>query len=183
MKKNYTSRLLYWFVELIRMAAPPLIFSFPFFTVIFATFLDAIDAEFASKKVLSKRQYQEIDKTVDMWWYFWVLGYSYFYLKSFFILLLTLFIYRFVGWVLFSKSYKRKLLIFFPNFFENAFFLFFFAGYFGWAWIISGQMLYISISIVLILKLLQEYWLHVLEKSIWEDVFKLPGRNWLSDKS
>jgi hypothetical protein len=42
-----------------------LFFEFPFFTIIFATFLDTIDAEFASRGVLTKMQYQLVDKLFD----------------------------------------------------------------------------------------------------------------------
>lgn len=169
----------YVFIEILRVLSPVLMLTHPLFTVIFVTFLDAIDGDLASRKVLSKSEYEKIDKTMDMWWYFWVLGFSYIYLRHFFILIFLLFIYRFIGWILFTKRNKRRLLMFFPNFFENVFFLLFFATYFKLNILLSGIYLYVAIMIVLLLKLIQEYWLHVLEKSIREDVLKLSKRNWL----
>jgi hypothetical protein len=69
----------------------------------------------------------------------------------------------------------------FPNFFENAFFLFFLATYFHWSFIVSGKVLYFSLLFVFLLKILQEYWLHIAQKSIMEDVLKLYKHRWLPD--
>jgi hypothetical protein len=157
------------------------IFNSPFFVVVTATFLDMIDGDLASQGVLSKSEYQILDKIMDNWWYLWVLIYSYFQLSNFFVFLFVLFVYRTVGFGLFLYRKNRKVFMFFPNFFENAFFLFFFVNYFGWHQLISGINLYYSLIVVFLLKLLDEYWLHVLKKSFVEDVFKFKWRKWLPE--
>ena len=174
-------RILFSISTILRITLPLAIFRFPLFVIIAVTFLDDIDGDIASQGVFSKSRYQFIDKLIDNWWYLCVLVYSYFALNNFFVFLLALFIYRIVGLWLFLSSKKRHLLIFFPNFFENAFFLFFFVNYFGWQILITGSNLYYSLIVVFILKLLQEYWLHVLKKSFVEDVFKFKWRKWLPE--
>jgi hypothetical protein len=44
--------------------------------------------------------------------------------------------------------------------------------------LLDGTNIYVSLLIVFILKLLQEYWLHIADRSIVEDLFKIK-RYWL----
>lgn len=171
----------YYFVILLRFILPLFIFSYPLYIVIGATLLDAIDGEFAARRVLTKTRYQYIDKFMDNWWYLCVLIYSYSYFNQYFLLLLILFCYRIIGISLFYRMKKRLMLILFPNFFENAFFLIFFSTYFGWSFLLQGQMFYKSLLVVFLLKIIQEYWLHIAQKSIIEDVLKLYKHNWLPE--
>ena len=178
MPKKLVWKFSYFFIELLRLVFPVFIFSYPVYVIVATIFLDAIDGEFASQGVLSREKYQIVDKLMDNWWYIWVLFYSYFALNNFFILLLVLFIYRTIGLILFLLKKNRKIFMFFPNFFENAFFLFFFATIFSLESLIVGPNLYYSLAVVFALKILQEYWVHILKKSLVEDVFKFKWRKW-----
>lgn len=173
--------LQYFFIELLRFASPFLIFKYPLYTVIRVTLLDGLDVEFASRGVLTKMQYQRIDKFMDNWWYIWALIYSYFHLNQYFILLFGLFCYRIIGTVFFYKKRDIRIFMLFPNFYEHAFLLFLFCMYFGRNFLLQGKILYISLLVVFLLKIVQEYWLHIAEKSIVEDVLKLYKRNWLPE--
>jgi hypothetical protein len=176
--KKLVWKFSYFFIELLRFVFPVFIFSYPIFTVVTTIFLDAIDAEFASQGVLSHSKYQIVDKLMDNWWNLWALAYSYFAFNSFFILLLVLLVFRFIGLAIFLNIKRRGIFMIFPNFFENAFFLFFFATFLGYGFLISGANLYYSLAVVFALKLVQEYWVHILKKSLVEDVFKFKWRKW-----
>ena len=115
---------------------------------------------------------------MDNWWYLWALAYSYFAFNRFFILLLIFLVFRFVGLAIFLNTKRRSTFMFFPNFFENAFFLFFFATLFSLQSLIIGPNLYYSLAVAFALKILQEYWVHILKKSLVEDVFKFKWRKW-----
>jgi hypothetical protein len=180
MKTNFHKGL-YLGSTILRILLPLAIFKFPLFVVITVTFLDAIDGDLASQGVLSKSRYQLMDKLMDNWWYLWALLYSYFALNNFFVFLSILFIYRLVGLGIFLYRKNRSVFMFFPNFFENAFFLFLLTNLFGWRQLVSGNNLFYSLIVVFILKLLQEYWLHILRKSFVENVFKFKWRKWLPD--
>ena len=180
MKKNIF-KILFSISSILRIVLPLAIFKFPLFVVIAVSFLDWIDGDLGSQGFLSKSKYQNIDKLMDHWWYIWAIIYSYFALNNFFVFLFTLFVYRMIGFGLFLYRKKRKMFMFFPSFFENAFFLFFFVNYFGWQFLVTGINLFYSITVVFILKLLQEYWLHYLGKSFVEDIFKFKWRKWLPE--
>jgi hypothetical protein len=170
----------YVFVELVRLVIPFYIFMFPLFTVIAEIFLDSIDGDLAAQGVLNNRDYEKVDKTMDTWWYIWLLAYSYIALGQYFIFLLMLFVYRIIGWMVFIRKDHRFLLMLFPNFFEYAFFLFFFAKIFSFQNLLTGRPLYYSLAVIFTVKLLHEYWLHVKQKSLVEDVFKFKWRRWLT---
>lgn len=163
---------LYFASSALRILLPLIVFIFPLFVTIFVSFLDAIDIEFASRRVVTKSRYQQIDKLLDTWWYFLALLFSYIYLNQYFTFLLILFIYRIFGLLIFLISNNRKILFLTPNLFENVFFLFFFANYFhNLNYLIRGDTLYFSLSIAFLLKIFQEYWIHVAQISIPEDFF------------
>jgi hypothetical protein len=178
MPKKLVWKFVYFFIELLRFIFPMFIFSFPALTVFVAIFLDAVDGEFASQEVLSHEKYQIVDKLMDNWFDLWALAYSYFAFNDFFIFLLILIVFRFIGLAVFLKFGRRGALVIFPNFFENAFLLFFFVSLFNLGFLITGVNLYYSLTAVFVFKILQEYWLHILKKSLVEDVFKFGWRKW-----
>jgi hypothetical protein len=171
----------YYLIIVLRFITPFSIFEFPLFAIISSLFLDNIDTEFASRGIKTKTQNQLIDKIFDTWWYTVVLVYSYFSLNEYFWLLLILYLYRLIGAIVLWSRKDRSLLMLFPNMYENFFFLFFFATHFeSLRFLIIGVNFYYSIFIIALAKLIQEYWLHVAQLSIREDIFKLK-RNWLPE--
>lgn len=180
-KKLVTRKRQYYFIVFLRIISPFLIFKIPLAAVIIVTFLDIIDAEFASRKLLTVHQYQIADKSLDTWWYLIAMVFSLFFLKEYSLFLMVLLVYRLMGVLFLHREKDRKKLVFFPNFFENAFFLFFFSTYFkSLNFLIEGRNLYYSLLVVFILKLIQEYWIHVAKISIREDIFKYK-RDWLDN--
>jgi len=165
---------------LLRIFFPITIFYIPLIAIISSLLLDTFDAEFASRSSICHSKYEIIDKILDFWWYFWILIFSLVYFKGFIFLLFILFIYRAIGTVLFLRTKKRYLLFIFPNLFENVFLLLFATRYYHWVkFITQDNILYFIIGISL-LKLIQEFWLHIAKISIRKDIFKIKT-HWRSE--
>lgn len=163
---------MYYFVVLLRILVAPLIFIWPLTAIILSFFLDIIDIEFASRKVLTLSEYEKYDKALDLWWYFNVMAFSWFYLPDYKFLLLILFIFRITGSIIFFLKNDRRIFFLFPNFFENIFFLIFFSLNFKQLnFLLDKKYFLFSISIAIILKIFQEWWVHIAQISISEHFF------------
>lgn len=176
-KKIY--RGLYEFVVILRILVPVTLFKFPFFGFIGSLFLDGIDAELASHRILSQRHYEIVDKFLDFWWYCVVYLYIVLHNADFIWLMAFLLIFRAIGDTFYLLKKDRKYLFFFPNFYENVFILIFLGTNIPlFKFLIVGKAFYVSLIGVFILKILQEYWLHVINGSVSEKLFGLK-KNWL----
>ena len=169
---------MYYFVVLLRILVAPLIFIWPLLAIILSFFLDVIDIEFASRKVLTLSEYEKYDKALDLWWYFNAMAFSWFYLPDYKFLLLILFIFRTTGGIIFFLKNDRRIFFLFPNFFEHIFFLIFFSLNFEQLnFLLDKKYFLFSISIAIILKIFQEWWVHIAQISIHEHFFG-KKRNW-----
>ncbi len=163
---------LYCFIILLRLLSAPLIFLWPLISIILSFFLDIIDIEFASRGILTLSEYERSDKALDLWWYSNAMLFSWFYLPYYRLFLLTLFIFRIVGDAIFFLKNNRRIFFLFPNFFENIFLLIFFSLYFKQLnFLLDKKYFFISISIAIIIKIFQEWWIHIAQISISEDFF------------
>jgi hypothetical protein len=163
---------MYYFVILLRILSAPLIFIWPLPAIILSFFLDVIDIEFASRKVLTLNEYERYDKALDTWWYLNAMIFSWFYLPNFRFLLLTLFIFRATGEIIFFIKNDRRIFFLFPNFFENIFLLVFFSTYYkNLNFLINEKNIYLSFLILLLIKIFQEWWVHIAQISIPEHFF------------
>ncbi|MFA6016643.1 MAG: hypothetical protein WC744_00985 [Patescibacteria group bacterium] len=169
---------LYFSIVILRVLSAPLIFVWPLPAIILSFFLDVIDIEFASRKVLTLSEYERYDKMLDLWWYFNAVIFSWLYLLDYKIILLILFVFRMIGNIIFIIKNDRKIFFAFPNFFENIFFLIFFSTYFKQLnFLLDKKYFYFSIAIVTVLKIFQEWWIHIARISIPEHFFG-KKRNW-----
>jgi len=163
---------LYYFVVLLRILSAPLIFIWPLLSIILSFFLDIIDIEFASRKVLTLDEYERQDKILDLWWYLNAVIFSWFHLPYYRFLLLILFIFRAIGEVIFFIKNDRKVFFLFPNFFENIFFLIFLSVYFKQLnFLLNSKFIFFSLSVAIIAKIFQEWWIHIALISIPEHFF------------
>lgn len=152
---------LYFFIFILRLLVPLLVFNYPFFVILIILTLDGFDAEFAAK-VVSYPHYQLFDKLLDFWWYLILLFFSSFFLKEFFLLLFALFVYRLIGEIIFVLKRENKIFLFFPNFFENVFLLIFMGISFArLEFIIRGSNFFYFFLLACLVKLIQEYLVHV----------------------
>ncbi len=170
----------YGVVAMLRLAAGALIFLAPLPAVLASTFLDLIDAEFASMSGFTQSEYERADKTLDIYWYTSALAYIYLTLAPFFPVFLLLYIWRVAGYLFYLRSDNRKMLLLFPNFFENVFLLVFFATAIPVLnFLLSGPYLYVSLGCAVLLKILQEWYIHGANLSVRESLFRIK-RRWRS---
>lgn len=153
-----------------RLISGLLIFIWPLPAIITSTLFDLVDAEFAAKARLNRHVYQLIDKTVDLYWLTLTLIYSYANLITYFNLLFILYLYRFTGQILFYFTKKRFFLFVFANYYENVFIVLFFFSH--------SSSVYLLLVLVMILKIIQEWFIHIAKLSIREDFLKLGKRRW-----
>lgn len=166
------NKILFYTVVILRLISAPIIFIWPLQAIILSFFLDVIDIEFASYKVLTLPEYERYDKALDSWWYINIMAYSWFYLTNYKYLLLALFIFRIIGEIIFFVKNNRRVFFLFPNFFESIFFLIFFSSNFNQLnFLIDKNYFFISLLTVVIIKIFQEWWIHIAQISIPEDFF------------
>jgi hypothetical protein len=141
-------------------------------SIILSFFLDIIDIEFASRRVLTLDEYERHDKALDFWWYLNTAIFSWFHLPNYKFLLLILFLFRAIGDIIFFIKNDRKIFFLFPNFFENIFFLIFFSIYFKQLnFLLNNKFILFSLSVAIIIKIFQEWWIHIALISIPEYFF------------
>lgn len=156
--------MIYYFVILLRLLFAPLILIWPLQSIIVSFFLDAVDADFAHH-IVSKRKYQEIDKLLDSWVFLFemILAWRIFFGFKYF--LLFLFLWRIIGTIIFYIAKNRKIFLVFGNYFENAFFVLFFKDH------LPNINIYLLLITSLIIKIFQEWFIHVADLSVREDLF------------
>ena len=182
MNKKKIYRGLYEFIVVLRVVFPILIFRFPLVGLVGAFFLDAIDGEFASHKILTQLRYEIADKFLDFWWYAISFVYVALNLKDYLFLAIVLLAFRIIGDAFFLIRKDRKFLLYFPNFYENMFVLIFLGSlYPGLHFLLEGNTFYVSLAFVFLLKIAQEFWLHALNGS-FTDKFMHLKKKWSNRK-
>ena len=106
---------------ILRLAVPFTVFTSPYFATITILVLDWADCSFYNRWGFNRKEYNLIDKTLDLYWYIFILIYSFSYLPLFG-LLFILFVYRLVGTFIYFIKRDDKIFIYFPNVFENVFY-------------------------------------------------------------
>ena len=77
-----------------------------------------------------------------------------------------------VGDIIFFLKNDRRIFIVFPNLFENVFYLIFFSlNYKQLNYLLDQDHFLISLTLVILLKIFQEWWIHIAQISIPEDFF------------
>lgn len=169
----------YVFVLFLRIISGFLIFFSPIYSLILSTFFDLIDAEFAAKAGLTKNQYQYLDKAFDLFFYTLIVVYCYLEMSFYFPLFLFLYLYRLFGQILFYLTKKRYFLVLFANFFESLFVIFFLVEKTVLKNLFIGNnYLYLVIFVIIALKIFQEWFLHIADLSVRENILKLKKRPW-----
>lgn len=162
----------YLFIINLRIIFAPLILVWPTPAIILSFFLDMIDAEFAYY-IVTKKQYQLIDKTIDSWVFLFEMILAWQMFINYRSFLLILFLWRMIGTFFFYLTKKRHLLFVFGNFFENIFFVIYFTSIIpGWNLLFNNKPAFYSLLIfVSLIKLFQEWFIHIAGLSIREDIF------------
>jgi hypothetical protein len=120
--------------------------------------------------------YQTIDKFLDLY-YFSLLAVFAWKFKNHFMrnVIIGLFLFRVVGIVLFEVTQIRALLFFFPNIFENLFFLYYIIKSIAtYEPKISYRMFGLLLLLVTIPKMMHEYSIHIIQKQLLIHIFGYP---------
>jgi len=161
-----------WYVTLVRLTVPLLIFKWPLWGVLASALVDLKDWNFINFANPSDYIfYQNWDKALDIYYLTIAVITTYKWKdKIAQKLAVGLFFYRLTGDVLFWTTQNRTFLFLFPNFFES-----FFVFYLLYGFIFKKVKLFTSPKIFAVIfiflgipKIIHEYFLHVIQKQPWQ---------------
>ncbi len=160
------------YVSLLRFIIPLFIFKWPLWGTIASALMDTTDWSLISfHSPADYIFYQNWDKTMDIYYLsIAVITIRKWKDKLARRLAVGLFFYRLLGIFIFWITQNRMFLFVFPNFFEN-FFIFYllFVFIFKRVHLISSKRILVILTLILAIpKLINEYFLHVIEKQIWQ---------------
>lgn len=148
-------------VVFLRFLFGPTIFFFPRLTSVISFLLDWMDGEIFKRAGYSHKQYSFYDKSLDYYWYIWILLYILLIDIPYKVLFISLFLFRTVGQILYFLTKKEIYLLIFFNAFEILFF-YYLAVTFKTANIELLQPFAMEIALIIIIGivLIREYILH-----------------------
>ncbi len=160
------------FLGIARFLTVAILFINPYLAEALSLLFDDIDGSSAYKAGLSWKGYMRYDKTLDYWWYIFILIYS--VGKPIFVVMLILFLIRSVGQIATVITTKHELLFWFPNVFEHYFILYLLASLLAPQYLhyFSGAEIVLPLAIAFITKIPQEYLQH--QKGWFYDPDKWP---------
>ncbi len=159
-KLNHLQKKLLIFNSIIRTIFPLWVFINPIQGIIIALITDGYDYYLLCRYgKISNDLYQYQDKILDYYWYVLILIYTYLYIPSIFIqlLLLSTFVFRSLGQLIYMLNHNEGIFLYFPNIQEPIF----------WLWIIypsllDQQLLFISVTVIVLIKIIIEYYVHII---------------------
>lgn len=157
MKKNHGHlTLLLLTVFFLRILVPLLLFIQPIAAIPLSLFLDAVDGQFFFNSGFKWKIYNLIDKTLDFWWYVFLLAFILFRHPEAAVIAGILFLVRSIGqfWGI-VFSHERAYIIF-PNAFE----------WFCFLIILSDLNISSALVISLVLGIFVELWFHVFKPNL-----------------
>lgn len=146
-------------IWLARLVSVVVLFVNPLLAIALSLVLDVVDSFFAYEAGYTWPEYTRLDKLFDLWWYVAILIYARH--LTIFPVLSVLFLFRLIGQLIAIVTRSPNILFWFPNVFENYFFIYVLVLVFlpGYLPIFSGIGL-LPLLIALVTKLPQEYWAH-----------------------
>ncbi|MDF0591696.1 hypothetical protein [Candidatus Methanocrinis natronophilus] len=173
-----SDQLVFWIVVAVRFLLPLTIPRYPLLGIVACMIVDAVDQMiFQQFTDLPLEGYQNYDKALDI--YYLTIAYistlrnwpDHFAFK----LGRSLFYYRLVGVALFELTLQRPLLLVFPNVFEY-FFIFYEATRLRWdpERLTGLRLIAAAAFILLVIKLPQEYWIHIAEMNTVDWIISNP---------
>ncbi len=160
---------------LLRTILPLYLFINPIVGIFIALITDLIDHEILVRwQKISRHFYQLQDKYLDQYWYLLIIIFLYINKAPPIvnIIVISTFLYRIVGQALFIKHKNEIYFLIFPNLMEPYF----------WLYILSPSSFQNPKSLlnwsilILILKLYQEYFIHISKSSLLNNLLKLRSK-------
>jgi hypothetical protein len=149
-----------YFLGFFRFIGSLLVFINPLYAISIVWLADMIDGHFAYHAGWSWQKYNQWDKLLDLWWYLFIISFSFTANLQIFPLLIALFILRLIGQILVLITNQEGYFLIFPNIFEL-----YFAGFIILSYFADNPelpLLFLSGMIAL----LQEYRIHIRKISI-----------------
>lgn len=152
-------RFLAYLNVIYRILVPFLIFSYPILSTFLSIITDTIDGDIFQRARVKQKTYQLVDKTLDVYWYIFIIIFSFH--GEFGHVLFLLFIFRLVGNLLYYILKDRHIFIFFPNIFEPFFCVYVLSLRISWLHVLlEGENLFITMLIITVLKIINEVIIH-----------------------
>ncbi len=150
------------------------LFLHPFIAYLLNAFLDMADGPIYKHFLkINPQKAQLIDKILDLWLYTTAIIFSLFsnYLLPITYYLLFLYLYRLIGQIVYFVTRNKRLLVYFPNFFENFFFFFTFLDLISASHLARNPLfLYPSIVILVGGKIAHEISLHRRNETCFDNI-------------
>lgn len=163
-------KLAFGIIALLRILVPFSIFFHPVAATAASIILDSLDGYMGFRAGMTHRGYHTYDKLMDYWWYMFILLYS--VDLSIFPVIFILFVYRTAGQIVSLTLQKRSMLFWFPNILEHFFIAYLLATIFPiMAPLVSDRLQPLALSICFAIAMTREYWLHVKNKSVTQDIW------------
>lgn len=137
----------------LRLIVPAFIFFHPLLVFLVFSFLDLIDYGPFKTTKMREKEYQRIDKPLDLYSQFFIMLFG--LGTEYSLIFLFLFLYRLAGTIGFLVTNKHLFLLIFPNFIEAIFLAYVISLYFTFNF---SQ----ALGALVILKIIQEIFLHAL---------------------
>lgn len=175
-----TDLIVFLIVLLLRLVVPLFIPRFPLPGIIIALVLDAADQTIFQKftELDTEGPYQSYDKALDI--YYLTIAYlatmrNWSNLTAFEVARFLLY-YRLIGVVIYEFTHWRPILLIFPNTFEY-FFIFYEAVRLRWnPRRMSSTVVYAAAAAIwIVIKLPQEYWIHVAQNDVTDTLREYPA--------
>jgi hypothetical protein len=157
------SLVLTYLLIFLRLTTPALVFYDPFWASVLALTLDSIDGNAFCRAGFTSSQYQRIDKFLDFYWYAFALIFLLTHPPTtlLFALFVSFFLLRLLGEILFYVKDDRRIFLFFPNLFEPLFYVYVLSQKFNWPSLLQPIQLAVVLLIIIPVKILLEYLLHI----------------------
>ena len=177
MERNYWKKIGIPAIVALRLILPFFLWRNALAATILVLLADLADGEVFRRAFTYQKndQYQLVDKTLDFYWYIFVLFYSVRF--PIFNLLLFLFLWRMLGTLLLFVKKDRKYLALFPNIFERLFIVYLLTLAFpSLTFLFEAPALYITLFVLSVITVIREYFLHIREIQLYE---LRTGKRWV----
>jgi len=176
-------RKLVWFSSLCRLFFGPFIFVSVWVASIVTLLLDTTDGELFKRAHFPYSQYSFYDKILDYYWYVFILAYVFVNQLASKWVFLGLFLHRSLGQAFSVLTKNRKFLFIFPNIFEFFFYFYLLTLLFPKLRpLIESPRLIYSLAVIALLKLANEYFLHIKKFSFHNWLFPKKASYWTTEK-
>lgn len=160
---SLSQQLVFIIIFMIRVSAVALFWIMPpFYAYVVNAILDACDGPLYKHYMkINPVTAQVYDKVLDVWMYTFAIAYSISQPQIFTFILILLYVFRLVGQAIFFEYHNKRIFVYFPNFFEPTYIIFYAIVAMGMGSIMYDAATLLTLSIaIFIFKFGNELFLH-----------------------